>query len=280
MSGSGKPLGAGNWGRRPSRRRPGALSPRWADRFHRGHTRDDSGPGRQDRSSDGARVSTTGRYVDHASKPQRGVLAAGGSSVHTIRLWDVAAGLSIGRPLVQHLDFVNDVAFSPDGKSVATGCHDGNARVWDAETGEPRTEPLPNDGDVLRVAFFHDGRSIVTAGIFNRARIWDVATGKEVGQGLSHSAIVRSVALSPDGQFVVTAGQADGTAKIWEIPKPMQGDAREIGRRIRKQTGMDLDERRRFLNASELHRFAPAGGLHRLLQPFAPGPSQSGSRKG
>ena len=157
-------------------------------------------------------------------------------------------------------------------------------RVWDAETGEPRTEPLPNDGDVLRVSLLlRRGRSIVTAGIFNRAGIWDVATGKEVGQGLSHSGWVRSVALSPDGQLVVTAGQTDGTAEVWEIPKPMQGDAREIGRRIRKQTGMDLDGTRGASSSSMppgMHRFAPAGETLPAAPSLAPGPSRNVSRKG
>ena len=55
---------------------------------------------------------------------------------------------------------VNCAAFSPDGKHVATGSDDNNARVWSAETGGPITPPLRHFASVDKVVFSPDGRCV------------------------------------------------------------------------------------------------------------------------
>ena len=59
------------------------------------------------------------------------------------RLWDAATGKPIGDPL-KHNGWVNAVAFSPDGKKIATASG-STARLWDAATGKPLGEPLRHD---------------------------------------------------------------------------------------------------------------------------------------
>jgi tetratricopeptide (TPR) repeat protein len=71
---------------------------------------------------------------------------------------------------------VTAVAFSPDGKTILTGCSDNAARLWDAVTGRPIGRPMPHGSSRsgwLRAAFSPDGRFVLTND-FSTARLWDV----------------------------------------------------------------------------------------------------------
>ena len=68
------------------------------------------------------------------------------------------------------------MAFSPDGKTVITGCEDRTARLWDASTGRPIGPPLTHQGAVMAVAFSPDGTTVITGSRDGTARFWDVAT--------------------------------------------------------------------------------------------------------
>ena len=81
------------------------------------------------------------------------------------------AGQSVGTPLI-HQSGVAAVAFSPDGKTILTGCDDFTARLWDAATGAPLGMPFPNWSEVSRVGFLAGGRSILTKQIGGSAFLW------------------------------------------------------------------------------------------------------------
>lgn len=75
-------------------------------------------------------------------------------------MWDTASGIEIYR--LPHDSIVGVLAFSPDGKVLATGSWDGTARVWDTATGSELMR-LPHIGRVYDVAFSPDGRWRATA---------------------------------------------------------------------------------------------------------------------
>jgi WD40 repeat protein len=129
--------------------------------------------------------------------------------------WDAATGTPIG-PLMKHGGDVWSVSYSPAGKTILTGSHDGTARLWDTATGRPSGEPLQHPATVRSAVFSPDGEMVLTAGGDGRARAWDIATRRQVGKVLAHPAELRWVAFSPDGQLVLT-GCRDGFSRLWDF---------------------------------------------------------------
>jgi WD40 repeat protein/serine/threonine protein kinase/Tfp pilus assembly protein PilF len=128
-----------------------------------------------------------------------------------LQIWDAAGGRLCMEVATDAA--VTDFAFSPDGSRVATAGAGKSARVWNLETGQPVTPPLPHGGPVNRVAFRADGGRLVTASDDQTARLWDASTGEQL-QSLSPGAAVQSATFSPDGQRVVTLSK--GTITVWE----------------------------------------------------------------
>jgi WD40 repeat protein len=114
-----------------------------------------------------------------------------------------------------YADWVRAVAFSPDGRQIATASQDKTASIWDASTGREITRLRGHTDHVSGIAFSPDGRRVITASSDNSARIWDPVSGRELIALRGHYAGVRSAVFSPDGLQIVTAS-ADKTARLWD----------------------------------------------------------------
>jgi WD40 repeat protein len=109
------------------------------------------------------------------------------------------------------------VAFSPDGKLLASGSLDGTVQVWNAATRQPIGAPLHAQTGVTSVAFSPDGKLLASAGIDGAVQLWNAATGRPVGAPLHASTQgVTWVAFSPDGKLLAGGG-ANGTVRLWHV---------------------------------------------------------------
>ena len=125
------------------------------------------------------------------------------------------------RSILQHVNQVNSAQFSPDGKYIVTAFDDNTARVWDAKTGKPVTEPLKHENGVSSAAFSPDGRYLyVLTELSDEVLAYCTSSNDLIGryplssenpEGGAH------IALSPDGRYLYASLRVSSTSRAHEI---------------------------------------------------------------
>ncbi len=113
-----------------------------------------------------------------------------------------------------HTSRIYDLAFSPNGKQLASASGDKTVRIWNIPSGNLHKVIQGHTAHVFSVDFRGDGNRIVTGSGDRTARIWQVNSGAEVTAFSGHTDEVLGVAFSPDGNRVASVSD-DGTVRIW-----------------------------------------------------------------
>ena len=105
-----------------------------------------------------------------------------------------------------HKGFVAALAFSPDGKTLATASEDKFVRLWEVAGGKELRRFTGHKGAVLAVAFSRDGKNLATGSADASVGLWNTGSGAEVRRFQKHRYGVAAVVFHPDGQALVSAG--------------------------------------------------------------------------
>src|SRR5262249_49699769 len=144
---------------------------------------------------------------------------ASGSADKTVRLWNVADGKE-AKNLGAHAMSVYSIAFSPDGKYLASTGVDGMIKVWDvAGLKEFKTIKVPQGvtkDPVTGVIFTPDNASVICIGFDRLVRVFNLATGAETKKMGPTPDDLYGIAFSRDGKLLATSGYG-GQLSVWDL---------------------------------------------------------------
>ncbi len=190
------------------------------------------------------------------------------------------------RTLTGHAAWVNSVAFTPDGKELASASNDNSVKLWDVATGQQIRTLAGHDAIVCCVAVSPDGRYLASADIEGAIKVWDLGTGQEATQLLGvitgQNKGVDALAFSPDSRRLAS-GNDDQTVRVWDV---VDGEPKQTiatgqpgyigavayspdGRWIVSGSGASSVKVWDAATAQEVHALPAAGDVHSVA--FSPG---------
>jgi RNA polymerase sigma factor (sigma-70 family) len=132
-----------------------------------------------------------------------------------IRLWDVASGKETRSP-GGHDYWTHALAFSPDGKVLASADRDGQIRLWDSGTGKLLGQLEGQRWGTGCLVFTPDGRTLAAGGFDQPPRLWELASRQVRHEVVGHEAAVHSLAFTPDGRTLLSVSM-DTTGLVWDV---------------------------------------------------------------
>ncbi|MEG3896098.1 MULTISPECIES: WD40 domain-containing protein [unclassified Microcoleus] len=115
-----------------------------------------------------------------------------------------------------HSNSVNSVAFSPDGKTLASASSDNTIKLWNLQSQKPIATLTGHSNEVNSVAFSPDGLTLASASSDHTIKLWNLQSQKPIATLTGHSNSVNSLAFSPDGLTLASASY-DKTLKLWHL---------------------------------------------------------------
>ena len=132
------------------------------------------------------------------------------------KLWTLDGIASFSGKEFGHRDIINDIAFSPDGKTIATASNDNQIKLWNLDGGSIDTLS-GHEGSVKKIVFSSDGNNLVSISSDRTIKLWDVSTGSNqtvVGQQAN---LARMIFMSDINTIVVADNL--GKIEVWQIPQ-------------------------------------------------------------
>jgi RNA polymerase sigma factor (sigma-70 family) len=193
----------------------------------------DTSTGKEKRTFEGAKCSdltSIGYSRDGRFLAAAGVVHNAEESQGVVILWEAASGKLLWQIRGHTSDILQGaLAFSPDGKLLATGSADKTVKLWDAATGKCKQTLEGHEAGVFSLAFSPDGKLLASGGLDGTVRVWDPDSGEF---RYTKSGYVRGlkvmVAFSPDGRWLATGGTILGSTEYG------RGDVRLFGAKTGK----------------------------------------------
>lgn len=159
-------------------------------------------------------LTTSEAVLAIASHPENPILACGYVD-GCIAIWNLPEKTvsCIGKHSNYNVSM--SVAFSPDGKAIASCSDDRHIKIWELESGK-LIQQFKQSRGINVIAFSPDGQLLASGSSGNIVKLWNLATGEQVGELVGHSQDINSIAFSPDGQSLVS-GSSDTTIKLWSV---------------------------------------------------------------
>ncbi len=135
---------------------------------------------------------------------------------HDVRLYKVNGGFATNGGVVNtHADVIQDLAFSPDGKILASCGYDRLIKLWDVAAKKELRVLKDHSDSVYGLAFSPDGKLLASASADRAVKVWEVATGRRLYTLAESTDWVYAVAWSPDGRYLAAAG-VDKSIRVWQ----------------------------------------------------------------
>jgi TonB family protein len=117
---------------------------------------------------------------------------------------------------IRHTDVVTSIAFSPDGRTLASSSLDKQIILWNAVTGVPGAALTGQSSYVYAVAFSPDGKILASASADGTIKLWNTASRSESGTLTGRPAGIEAIVFSPDGKLLASVDDFNGTT-IWNV---------------------------------------------------------------
>lgn len=168
-------------------------------------------------------VKTYGTWCVTFSPDGHHFAGAVGDRVH---LWEAETGREV-QSLAGHKEAVRCIAYSPDGRWLASGSVDKTLKLWEVSTGREVHTLTGHSGYMNCLVFTPDGKYLASGSMDRSVRVWDARSGREVRKLTGHTGGVTALGISRDGRWLAS-GSLDESVKLWEI---------STGREVRTLTG-------------------------------------------
>lgn len=143
------------------------------------------------------------------------ILTAGSGGIsNNVFLFDFASG-ELVQTYTGHQGTVYSVAFSPDGRYIASSSEDNSIIVWHITQDEPSLSLYGHTGDVIAMRFSSESRFIISGGVDNTVRLWDIESGSEIQRFDTKSSLF-SVSIDAQSQTIFS-GDTEGNLQRWQI---------------------------------------------------------------
>jgi len=149
--------------------------------------------------------------------------------------------------LTGHQEAITSVAFSPDGKRLASAARDQSARIWDLTRGG-KMQKLPTSA--MTVSWHRSGETLLTAGYDKEVKLWDVATGELSATRAVAKRQLLAAAFSPDGARIVARG-LDGEVAILATKNLEPVAATQVAAGYSRSISISPDSRRVALGSGQ-----------------------------